>query len=977
MTPPWAVLPGRASAEAQLRRLLESPRQVGVEIVEIRGAAGIGKTALLDRMASLARSQGIRCCLAVGTPAEQDRPFATIAALFDALVAQGDPRRGPATGLGQHELRDLAAALPSLRGLSPEPPSAGPDPLLVAHALRRLLAVGARTGRWGATLLLIDDAQWLDETSAAVLANIARNGTGISMLIGFARRSGAPIPAALTPTSLRPAPLTVIELEPLAREDSLQLLGAVPSDQREEILRVAGGNPFFLTELAAAVDSTPPAASSAGAPLTPFPTQVVAHIQAQVADLSEAARALVRSAAILGDPFEITLADRLADLSTEQAARAVDELVQGGLVTATEVPGMFRFRHPIVGSVIHDTSGPGWRRQAHHRAYTLLSESGADRIRVARHLELSAAPGDVAAAETLAQTAALARALAPQTSARLYATALRLLPPEAGFDDQRATWQGLRADALIAVGDAECACTELELALAAAGHVRVTARSALTGHLVRAQIWLGLDEAADVSLAAAVADLPPGPSFERMMLEALAMLRAAARGDVPATRRLGENLADGAAATGSALAVFSVSAARTLAAAATGPGEYACALGDEAGRLLTAMSSAESAMACEPIALLSTAETWLGRAERALHLAADADILARRSQNRAVEFMVAMNRCESLTALGQLLEAERAQSRAEELARLSGSANELCPAVAMRAALSVLRGDLSLIKQSTEECVTLLPLVRQRAARATAAVLVAPALVAAGEPVLAQESLLAHGGGPQLRDIAFAARSRCYESLVIAALAINDAGQAESWAGDAAAASDPDLPLTLVVADRAAAMVDQAQGRLDAAAATAERAATRADEAGAPVESARARLLAGRALAGMGDRDGAIDSLRDAYDAFVVAGAKGFAAEAAGELRELGIRPRRHAQAAQPDGLGAVSPLSVREVEIAELVADGLGNQEIAQQLFLSPRTVESHLSRIFNKLEVGSRQELGRAIRQLRYRAAVRPQDR
>ena len=141
-----------------------------------------------------------------------------------------------------------------------------------------------------------------------------------------------------------------------------------------------------------------------------------------------------------------------------------------------------------------------------------------------------------------------------------------------------------------------------------------------------------------------------------------------------------------------------------------------------------------------------------------------------------------------------------------------------------------------------------------------------------------------------------------------------------------------------------------ARGR-PAAAATAARAAT----AAAPLTAARAQLALGRALAAAGDRPAAIAALVAAESAFDGFGALRDRAAAVRELRRLGHRVVRAASTAGDD------PLTGREREIADLVADGRTNREIAEQLVLSTRTVEAHLRSIYAKLGVRSRVELAR----------------
>ena len=144
----------------------------------------------------------------------------------------------------------------------------------------------------------------------------------------------------------------------------------------------------------------------------------------------------------------------------------------------------------------------------------------------------------------------------------------------------------------------------------------------------------------------------------------------------------------------------------------------------------------------------------------------------------------------------------------------------------------------------------------------------------------------------------------------------------------------------------------------------ASAAAAIADRAGAQRDAAHARLLAGRALAARGDTRAATEELAAAEAALDAAGARRRREEAAQELRRLGHRVARRPRApAAPTGAAGLEQLTDREREIAELVCDRQTNRQIAGELFLSEKTVETHLRNIFVKLGVGSRVEVARAV--------------
>jgi DNA-binding NarL/FixJ family response regulator len=206
-------------------------------------------------------------------------------------------------------------------------------------------------------------------------------------------------------------------------------------------------------------------------------------------------------------------------------------------------------------------------------------------------------------------------------------------------------------------------------------------------------------------------------------------------------------------------------------------------------------------------------------------------------------------------------------------------------------------------------------------------------------------------------------RAYCLELLTRSWLALDRPAEAERAAASAAAwASIVQLPMAAAWADRAAAAVDLYAGDAAGAAKQALAAATVADEVGAPIEAALARALAGRALAQAGQNDRAVAELERAAGEFDRCGALRYRDEAERELGKLGHRVHRRTRPGKADATGLES-LTGRELQVARLVVDRKTNPEIAADLFLSQKTVETHLRNIFRKLDVSSRVELARAV--------------
>jgi DNA-binding CsgD family transcriptional regulator len=209
------------------------------------------------------------------------------------------------------------------------------------------------------------------------------------------------------------------------------------------------------------------------------------------------------------------------------------------------------------------------------------------------------------------------------------------------------------------------------------------------------------------------------------------------------------------------------------------------------------------------------------------------------------------------------------------------------------------------------------------------------------------------------------------ELLTRCRLALGHLDEARRAAEGAAAAADVvGLPLAKAYADRAAAAVALETGDGARAADLALAAATVADDVGMPMEAALARTLAGRGLAQKGDRDGAVEQLSRAASALDLCGAQRYRDAAERELRQLGQRIHRRSQPSTPEGTGLES-LTKRELEIARLVVDRRTNREIAELLFLSPRTVETHVRNMSGKLDADSRVEVARIVERADRRAA------
>jgi DNA-binding NarL/FixJ family response regulator len=181
------------------------------------------------------------------------------------------------------------------------------------------------------------------------------------------------------------------------------------------------------------------------------------------------------------------------------------------------------------------------------------------------------------------------------------------------------------------------------------------------------------------------------------------------------------------------------------------------------------------------------------------------------------------------------------------------------------------------------------------------------------------------------------------------------------------------LPLAATWADRAAAAVALDAGDAALAAERALASADAADAAGAPIEAALSRTIAGRAFAETGEKDRAVAELQRAAAQLDACGARHYRDQAERELGKLGHRPHRRTRPGRP-GAAGIESLTERELQVARLVTDRKTNPQIAAELFLSQKTVETHLRNIFRKMGVTTRTALARAVERADPTASSRP---
>jgi predicted ATPase len=424
-------LVGRDDEIARVDGLLED-LDSSASVIEITGEPGIGKTRLLAEMSARANQRG--ALVLEGRTAEFERalPFGVLVDALDDYLASLNPRL--LEPLGDDATSELAGVFPSLADVAePSEASTQEERFRTHHAVRALLE---RLAARHPLVLALDDLHWADEASLELVSYLLRRPPQATVLLAlaFRPRQTPPRLADALEAADREGSVERVELRPLTREQTAMLVGdGLDPDTASTLFEESGGNPFYLDELTRAPRrSTPaePASVGAAASDEDVPAAVRTALSQEVEALTKAGRTLIQGAAVAGQTFEPELAAAASGMSEERALDLLDELLDSGLVLATDVPRRFRFRHPIVARAVYESAKPGWRLAAHDRSARALEASGAPALARARHVEYSARPGDDEAVATLTAAAEAAAPRAPAAASHWFEAALRLVPED-------------------------------------------------------------------------------------------------------------------------------------------------------------------------------------------------------------------------------------------------------------------------------------------------------------------------------------------------------------------------------------------------------------------------------------------------------------------------------------------------------------------------------------------------------------------
>jgi ATP/maltotriose-dependent transcriptional regulator MalT len=955
-------LVGREAELAHLDRTLEALDRGAATCLTVEGEPGIGKTRLLSALRARADGRGDVVLSGAAAEFERDLPFSVFVDALDAYVASHAVDEHPSWD--EDLARELGQVLPSLRGSNGGAGALADERFRAHRAVCRLLALIADERP---LVLVLDDLHWSDGASIELIAALVRRQPAAPVLLALGFRPGQA--AGQLSAALAGPAVSRLALGQLSQHDAAQLLHDADPEVVAAIYEHAGGNPFYLEQLgrsghAMSLASAPGAAIAAG-----VPPAVGAAIAEELESLPARTRRFLDAAAVAGEPFEPDLAAAICELSTSEGLAALDDLLAVDLVRPTEVPRRFGFRHPIVRRAVYESTRGGWRLAAHARAAEALAARGAGAAERAHHVEQSAGQGDQAAIELLLEAGSATAARAPATAARWLRAALRLLP-SADVERQVDVRVAL-ASAQRSLGELEdCRATLLE-ATELLGPESAMRRVELTALCAAVEHWQGHHTDAHRRLMRAWEELPAHDTPEAAALQVELCVDGLYENDFEQTFAMGEaalrtarELGDRGliAVAASALALGEVAAARVDAAR-----EHRA----EALQQIERMDDAQLAARLETFYYLAWAESYLEHYDDAIAHAERGVAIARATGEGRLLVPLMLLRGYPFEMQGRIAEANELCETAVEIARLSANPHFLFWALFELAWARYFAGDLDGAMVAGEESVQ----VGGRAWGGTmpsggggAGWTLAVCRFELGQVEAARE-LMREVGGDDMENWIPVERCFNWENVALAELALGNLETAEELTRQAEEfAASVALRLPTLLAARTRAAVALARGDNSGAARAAEASIAAGEAVGITLQVAYSRSLLGRALVAAGDRPRAIETLREAERELDACGSVRMRDEARRDLRRLGARSEARGPATA-DGPGVAS-LTRRELEISELITARMTNKQIAAQLFLSEKTIESHIRNVFHKLGASSRVEVARTIERERRRA-------
>lgn len=916
---------------ARISELLESTSEGSGRLLLVTGPAGIGKTSVLDSCARSAAERGLVALRARGDELVMESSFAGVRELLWREVRAAG--KGIWDGAAQ-----LAAPVfeDGRRGRT--------DRDVVDSVLHGLYWLVSDLAERAPLALLVDDAQWLDAASARFLAYLARRVDSLPVLLAIVMRHG-PGTGAVSPLgALAELPANnELRICALSEEGSAALVRArLGARADEELCRscheATGGNPFYLLELAAALrsESSRPTAALADRVRELGAGAVGRSVLIRLARLGAECERLAQVVAVLGPGCPLRHAAALAGFERQRAEAAADALRAEGLFAAGR---LLAFVHPIVSEALLAELPPSRLAALHGQAAGLLAADGARADQVAAHLVSAEPYGEEWVVDALRAAAHDALARGDPDTAVLYLRRALDEPPPAGLRLEVLTELG-RAERTLPAAQAFPALREaygltrdpqrraeiaLELALAQFGVMQSSAGRLVLEEALEHERSLRPETVEPLEAALIGGGLDDLSATPVLMARAEAHFKRARRGDVRDPRML------------AALAILGV---------------------------LTGMAAAEcAALARRALANDRLLTDWLDfgyvtagyvmcSSERFEEAAAalDAGIAEAQRRGLAPMFMqLATVRAETALRIGDLDGAQLYAERELELGREFGAervALQWLPIVLIE------RGDVRAARGLVESIDLRGPIlggsfaVMLLAHRGRVRI-AAGALDAGVVDLLDAERRMAAVGWK------LSVQTDWVPSAAPALVALGRKAQAvELVARELAEAVAFGAPRRHGVALSLSGLLEPSPNGL----ARLNEAVRILEHTPARLEQARALVNLGEGLRIRGQRAEARIALTRGLEMAHRCGGEALMGRARAELVASGARPRRSA-------LSGPDALTPAELRAARMAAGGLSNREIAQSLFVSSKTVESHLSQVYSKLSISNRHELAGAL--------------
>jgi DNA-binding CsgD family transcriptional regulator len=936
---------GRAAEISVLGEALDRVGSGRHTVVLLEGEAGIGKTRLLDAALENARGRGIQVLAGCAGELERTRPFGLVADAFGCARRSPDPRRAAITGL-----------LASGGGGEQNPITVTSDPGLRFRAVDAFADLAEELALPGPLVIGVDDLQWADASSLLTLGAISRRVAYLPVgLIACFRPSPRPpdldrLAAALGAAGARHLVLSGLS-ERAVTELVTEAVAAEPGPGLLAGMAGAAGNPLFVTELLAALAQEGAIKTAGGradvAEMT-LPRTLRLTTLRRLSFLPGDTLQTLQAASILGSSFAVTDLSVTTARPALELSRTLAEGIKGQLLA--DDGDRLRFRHGLIRDAIYEDLPLSVRRGLHREAGQRLARSGAPSPQVAEHLARGAAFGDAEAIEWLTRAAREAAATSPDVAADLIERAVGLMP---SADPGRDELIGEQASSLMLAGriaDAEAAC-RLVLGRDHAPRVADSLRICL-GQVLLAQ---GRVDDALGELEGA-ADSPTLTGADRPAARAWAAYARLWLGDLDGAAAAAEQARLAAVSAGDHL---SVSVAMTTLARISefrGDLRHARHVIDEAVRLAD-LSPGRLGHRYPVCMTQGHILIELDRLEEARSVLSTgrriSEELGVRWPLPTYQVFLAFERFIAGEWDDAIAELEASLELAEEI----GETYSRGYAYGVLSLISLHRNDLSRAQQTASAAARDLAGWSPGYRTSWAAWPHALILEADGEPGRALAGLADNwdrctSAGLALEYPAVGA------DLIRLALTAGDLARAtDTSALVAELASGNDLPWMTGAALRCQGLVQDDAEILSAAAVAYSRGAR-------PLGLALASEDAGTTFARQGHLDRGRPLIDQAIGIYERLGATRDLARAEATLRAAGIRRGRRGARGRPQiGWPSLTPT---ERTVTDLVAEGLSNPQIGERMYISHRTVQTHLAHIFAKLDISSRAQLAaEAIRQ------------